>query len=53
MSEERTAIKEYDAKHGTYKPTTQEVNTAASVMPPHEKALPFKSTVGNTNAQEK
>ena len=49
MSEESTPIKEYDAKHGSYKPETQEVNTASSVMPPHEKALPFKTTVGNPN----
>jgi hypothetical protein len=53
MSDESTPIKEYDAKHGNYKAETQEVNTASSVMPPHEKALPFAKTAGNPNASEK
>ena len=52
MSEESTPIKEYDAKHGTYKPSTHEVNTASSAMPTKDKPLPFKSTVGNTNADK-
>ena len=49
MSDEKTPVKEYDAKHGTYKP---EVNTASSVLPAIDKPLPFKSTVGNTNADK-
>lgn len=52
MNEENTPIKEYDEKHGTYKPSEEEVNTAASVLPAKDKPLPFKSTVGNTNAEK-
>jgi hypothetical protein len=49
MSTESTPVKEYDAKHGTYKPS---VNTAATALPAKEIPLPFKSTVGNTNADK-
>ena len=52
MSDESTPVKEYDAKHGSYKPSEQEVNTASSVLPAKDKPLPFKSTVGNTNADK-
>lgn len=52
MAEDRSTIKEYDAKHGSYKPSGTEVNTAASAMPAKDKPLPFKSTVGNTNAEK-
>jgi hypothetical protein len=52
MSDENTPVKEYDAKHGHYKPSETAVNTAASAMPAKDKPLPFKSTVGNTNADK-
>jgi len=52
MSDESTPIKEYDSKHGTYKSSETTVNTAATALPAKDKALPFKSTVGNTNADK-
>jgi hypothetical protein len=52
MSDENTPIKQYDSKHGTYKPSETGVNTAATAMPSKDKPLPFKSTVGNTNADK-
>jgi hypothetical protein len=52
MAEERSTTKEYDATHGSYKSSETEVNTAASAMPAKDKPLPFKATVGNTNADK-
>ena len=52
MSGENTPVKEFDSKHGTYQPSPPTGNTAAGAMPAKDKPLPFKSTVGNTNADK-
>lgn len=42
MSEPNVPIKDYDAKHGTYKSdAATDVNTASSAIPAHEAPKPY------------